>query len=664
MELAIYVTWGLSLGLLIFSAIYAWGRHRKTAGGRWLSALTVFTAGFFVAVWLFLLPQNYSQKYIVSDNMAIDVIMAALMSLLNTLQVFINDGSTETLKLVRQCAAENFSALQTPYTLYAGLLIVAAPILTFGNVLSLFKGFNEEIRFRLSRRKRVYIMSELNNMSITLARSIIDEPDKKDEQGRALPKKTVVFAGVDDDADGELISEAREMNAIVLKRAATDLALTDLKNSEIFLIGNDENENITQAAAITTRLNEREPHRKTRRKTRIFAFSHSGASGRVIDSLEYKNLPKVRMPENNADCNRWVEKCEYPPPDFRLRRVDIVRLFVWNEVAKMGFSEHEDDLSILIAGFGTYGLEFFKTMSWFCQLYGRRLEINIVDRAPDVGAVLNRHCPMITRLDGRLNCDYSVRCISDIDFGTNSFSELLNYSGDDADRREISERLRRTTHMIIALGDDNADIEAALYLRGLFDRIHMPKGDPFDSAEEKDYINKPWIYAVLYDDHLSSDDIINMKLSDYKNVSYSINFIGGLSAKYSYKTVCNEELEKLASRMHLGWNNIETGKKTFENIASGANRYEELEYYRLSSMAKAMYIIKCKDRLDRLPQVDDIISRNEHDRWTLYMCTEGYVFGKRADRSKVHPCITIYDKVPDEYKEKDDWTILFKNISK
>lgn len=657
MELAIFVTWALSLAALVFSAAYALWSRRRTEGRRMLSALTFFTAGVFVSIWLFLLPQNYSQNYSASDNKAVELIMAVLMSLLNTLQVFINDGSTETLEHVTECAAENISALHTPYTLYAGLLIVAAPILTFGNVLSLFKGFNEEIRFRRSRRRRVFIMSELNNMSVTLAEDIMNKVN-------AEPlKKVVVFAGVDDAADSELVSKAKEMNAIVLKRAVTELPLTELRNAEVFLIGRDENENITLAADITRNLNECGKRRRNQ-KMRIFAFSHSWASGRVIDSLKYENLPKVKMPKDENERKKWVKARKYPPPDFRLRRVDIVRLFVWNEVAKMGFSEYDGDVSILIAGFGAYGLEFFKTMSWFCQLYGRRLEINIVDKAADVEAILNRHCPMMTQLNGRLDIEYSVRCFPDVDFDTDSFDRLLNYFGDDPRLREISARLRRTTHAVISLGNDNADIEAALYLRRLFDRIHVPSGKLFEGTAENDYTNEPRIYAVLYDDHLNSDDIISMELFDYKKISYSVSFIGGLSAKYSYKTVCNEELEEKASEYHLGWNDLENNPNNFEGIEQGANKYEELEYFRLSSMSKALYINKNCERLDALrekfPNVKNVISRNEHDRWMLYICSEGYICGRRRDRAKVHPCITKFDELPKKNRRMDDCTEFIK----
>ncbi len=39
----------------------------------------------------------------------------------------------------------------------------------------------------------------------------------------------------------------------------------------------------------------------------------------------------------------------------------------------------EDRLSVLIVGFGQYGIEFFKTLLWYFQFEGYTLEITIID---------------------------------------------------------------------------------------------------------------------------------------------------------------------------------------------------------------------------------------------------------------------------------------------
>lgn len=165
----------LSFCWLFFSVIYVWIYYKNTAKKKRISALSMFTVCVFVSVWLLLLPADYA----LFGTDGARPVTSAIMTLLNTLQVFINDGSTDTFNLLSEYAAQYIPALYVPYTLYAALIITDAPILALGNVLMLFKEFTEELRFAFSGRKHVYIMSKLNNYSVTLARSIMkqDKPD-------------------------------------------------------------------------------------------------------------------------------------------------------------------------------------------------------------------------------------------------------------------------------------------------------------------------------------------------------------------------------------------------------------------------------------------------------------------------------------------------------
>lgn len=455
---------GTLLSFIVFIAsIIDLVRYRKSEKEKFLSPLSRFTGWFFLSVLFFLIPIHYfefdaqTECYVGLGLSFENSINPALLSLLNTLQVFINDGSTETFESAAAFAQGIGGWLRQAYTFYGALLIVGAPILTFGNVLSMFKGFFHGIRFGFIKNKRVYIMSQLNNGSITLAKDILSQ------NGKTKPKSVIVFTDVNDEVNNELISSANAIKAIILKRKINELDLSRLKHIELFLIGEDENDNINRALAITKELNEskKEDHTQT---IRVFAFAHNRANGCVIDSAEYKNLLSDK---SIADDN--ISNETYSEPDFRLRRVDIVRQFVWNEVQQMGFFKGGCDrpLSILIVGLGTYGLEFFKTMSWFCYLYDRPLEINIIDKDPNIRSIAERNCPgLLTTADDIKN--YSVEIFPDIDTETDSFAKLLNEAG------ARGKRLRRTTHAVIALGDDNTNTEAAIYLRELFDRVNPP----------------------------------------------------------------------------------------------------------------------------------------------------------------------------------------------
>lgn len=69
---------------------------------------------------------------------------------------------------------------------------------------------------------------------------------------------------------------------------------------------------------------------------------------------------------------------------FKLRRVDEVQHLIWDIIPKMKLYDiahrsKEDRLSVLIVGFGQYGIEFFKTLLWYFQFEGYTLEITIID---------------------------------------------------------------------------------------------------------------------------------------------------------------------------------------------------------------------------------------------------------------------------------------------
>lgn len=632
----------LSIITLIASIVLT-ALYQKIQNKTFWSPLSLFTVGFFLSVLFFLIPIHYfefdaqSGCYVGLGLSFENSINPFLLSLLNTLQAFINDGSTETFESAALFAQGiGGEGLRQLYTVYAALLIVGAPILTFGNVLSMFKGVFHGIRFGLISsifgNRRVYIMSRLSNGSITLAKDI-----RAENLNKKL-KSVIVFTDVGDETDSELISSANVIKAIILKRKISELDLSHLKHMELFLIGEDENDNVNRALEITKKINKKADRTQT---VHIFAFAHSRANGCVIDSANYENLLSVKL---ITDLN--ISDMTYREPDFRLRRVDIVRQFVWNEVQKMGFFEGDcgRPLSILIAGLGTYGLEFFKTLSWFCYYYKRTLEINIVDKNPNVRSIVERYCPGLLTVN-EINPRYSVECFSAIDLETSGFEKLMNESS----------RLKKTTHVIVSMGDDNTNTEAAIYLRELFDRADPPK-DGVPPKSETD--EKTHIYALLYDDYPDSvDDPKNRCLINHKDDSYSINYIGGLNAKYLYKIVYDDRFEMDSFKQHVKWS-----KKTCEVFSEAILQYEQYEYFRLSSMAQEMYKRTLEKRFTDIS--DKELDANEHNRWILYMYSLGYIYNElRNDRAKTHYDLVKFDDLDEDEKLKDKYSVNTNTIT-
>ena len=148
--------------------VYKVGKRAK----RVLSAIQVYTIGVFASVVLIFVPIYYT-SYDFGD--AYNFFRPLLIAIHNSLRIFILDGDFDII--VKSINDQNV-LLRVCFSLYSAFLYVIAPILTFSNVLSLLKNMKGEIRYKLHKRKKHYLMSELNNKSIALAKSIYDRQKK------------------------------------------------------------------------------------------------------------------------------------------------------------------------------------------------------------------------------------------------------------------------------------------------------------------------------------------------------------------------------------------------------------------------------------------------------------------------------------------------------
>ena len=144
-------------------------------------------------------------------------------------------------------------------------------------------------------------MSELNEKSIALANSI----RKTDERA------VIVFADVfehDDEENYELMNAARDINAICLKRDVTHLNIIKKKGDvEIFLIGENESENVSQAVQLTTELNEK----NKKHNVKIFVFQQSQVLHTLLTQLSMKNcwsmLLSITAMIIASSCAEWTK---------------------------------------------------------------------------------------------------------------------------------------------------------------------------------------------------------------------------------------------------------------------------------------------------------------------------------------------------------------------
>lgn len=660
------------------------------------------TAPFFFTVFLsvFCLYCPMTGSLLYGDpDVELSVLGRFAITFYHTFKVFAGDGN---FAAVREWLTETVQISEIIRHLYEGLFIVlcvAAIISVTGIILSFFKDFFARVRFyiceikaylsaisnwkKLKNPRRnnclptddfytIYFFSELNSKSLALAEDI------KNSKKRGA----FVFFDVyeeNEENSAEIRDRAMRLGAILFKKDILSFKSNlDRKTGsyirsrvEFFLIGANESENISQAIELTNRY-------KSRYNTQIFVWAGSAESAVVLDSVE--KIDRISGNKKNSDIDN--------PYSFKLRRVDDVERYTRRALEEADLfrdknGETRDFISMLIVGMGETGREFLKTAVWMYQMEGVRLEINTVDITDRTSKILYAQCPGLLDMNDCTiagEAHYSIRILDNVNIFEDDVTDKTSFRklllDDSLSGNELAQRLRRTTDVFIALGDDDLNIRGAMELRTLFERIKY-KG----FCKER-----PRIITQVYDTLKSQDIMSDDKciLATYQGTKFDINIKGSLSEQYSYSSVNRNSEEEEAIQHHLQW------RKT-EEITGKIKEYNQYEYFRRSSIAKACHkkmtercfaselvcVHKNKDAAKshtRNEQIEELRreetcdcqacyrSRSvEHMRWNAYMRAQGYIqppenyAGQEIKDAiaKYHSKLVTYDNLDEKDRKKD-----------
>lgn len=521
-----------------------------------------------------------------------------LLSVHNTIRLFIVDG--EFTIVTDHLTADN-GWIFTPYSVLFAALFVAAPLLTFGVVLSFFKNVSAYRRYDCGYFRDAYVFSELNERSLALAESLFAN----------APRRMLVFTDVfekNEETSYELLKRARRIGAIVFR---DDIRVVRLKFHSphrklcFFTIGEDETENMEQAIRLIEKY-------RTLDNTHLFAFSTSADSELLLTDIDKGRMKVRRVEEVRALINRILYE-------------DGEKIFAGAQPAADGT---EKQISALVIGLGQYGTHMLKSLSWFCQMDGYRINIHAFDRDPLAYDKLYAQCPELLSdayngvyLPGEAQYRIDVR--SGIDVWTRQFADAVA-------------QLTDATYVLVALGSDQENIRAAVYLRMLFERMHI----------------HPVIQTIVYS---AVEKSALCGICNYRGQPYDIRFSGDTKTSYSEKTILDSALEADALARHLKWDDDEES-------------FWRYEYNYRSSVATAIHMrarIACgipgadKKIEDRTPAEAEAMDRLEHRRWNAYMRSEGYIYSgspdkaSRNDLAKMHHDLVDFLRLTEEEKRKD-----------
>ena len=633
LSLAAIAVFGV-LALRMYRADFSLQGRVREAKRAVITPFHILMAGVLVSALFMLFPVYYTQ----SDPTAHPALRGAqgfFLAFYSSLRLFILEGDYETVINNLTACADGLSSV---YSMYATLLFVAAPFMTAGFVLSFFKDAKALLAYYIRPRADIYLMSELNERSLTLARDIMTNPS-------VGGKPLVVFADVletDEDERVELIARAKQLRAICFKKDITDIGLKYRKRGitrKIYCISEQEDKNLRQALEMIEhsysayygteeerKSGKAQPdYAENARRTEFYIFANSRASEALIDSV-----PKGEMRVRRVYVSR----------NFALSLLESHSIFA-DAVAVPGSAGDDGtkEMNIVIVGLGSYGTELLRAVSWCGQMKGYQLNIHVFDRENNGEERVRSIAPDLIRYNRVRYAGepyYNIRFYGGVDVYDYSFLDTL--SG-----------IRNVTTAYVMLGDDEMNLETAIAMRTQFERDRLENGD-----------HVPPIFTVIYNSQKRKVIMNNAKEKGLGSVEYGVYLIGDLETRYSVATIEQRELEEDGFAVHIGYYSDRLRGKSEEEQAeiraSARAEYEKNEYCRRSSMAVAVHE-HCRRDLGLLygsvtTEEDNVL---EHCRWSAFMRAEGYVGSVHGKNpiAKTHGDLVPYDRLTEEEKHKD-----------
>lgn len=610
-----------------------------------ISPWRLFMIGVFVSAFFLLWPVIYNDNSLIGEgaNDLARIFKTILVTLHNVIKLFVVDS--DFAMITGAVSGFTSNELGNLFSLYAGAFYIGAPIITAGFLLSFVKEFGALRTIVLHMPlKNVYIFSELNEMSLALARDIAKQ--------LPLRKRIILFTDVyesDEESEHELITKAKSLGAKCLKR---DIALINPwhfrwdRTRKFYCIGLNQDENVKQALKIIAQCTSKRS-KCNNSSTEVYVFATSAESEILLDTIDNKELRVRRINENKNIVYKAMR--EYPVfadveraqrerlkllnqacADFDDKRADaLAKEYIENE-------KKIKEIKLAIIGLGGYGTELLKTLSWLCQVEGYYLTVHIFD-GEDGEEKIKLIAPELVRtLDERRvgNTTSNIDGFEFIDGEANYNFVFHNKTNVNSQKffDEIKE-IGGLTSVYVTLGNDNLNVQTAMKIRSLL-------------CEKSSTI--PAIYSVVFNS--LKTDMIKLVggLKTHKGEPYNITFIGDLESTFTLETIEQKEMEESALKCHMYWS------ERWEDREVARGQFKRYEYFRRASMAQALYYNVLAISQLKPSKNDDDLVKWEHARWNAYMRSEGYIYGKSKNTiMKTHKELVPFHKLSKDQWEKD-----------
>lgn len=437
-----------------------------------------------------------------------DLVGAIPLSILDVLRCFTMNVDFAPIQLSKE------TIWGTIYQWTDIVLALLAPLCTLGVVLTLFNRLLHRLNIRLFFWKQVHYFSELNEKSITLANSILENHRKSHKWFSGISKPFFVFCRVKkDDSENPSYENAEQLDAVFYSAPIHSIRVVSprRRRSKLFLIDMNEETNIHTLLKMESQLYRDARHallplawtQQIKRLLRtvhisfgtirsdIYVFSTSDSSELLFDQLLDK-LKEINGQKPTARCHPArlnymlhlidetkliVQKLllEHPlfeaaspaTPDEDSIAAEALQRFLPTERKS---SAPTEKISVLSIGSGGIGMEFLRTAIVCGVMDSYSFRFQVIDK--DAAALESRFRQKVPYL-----YDIKNGASDPLEIGKAYCPEFHTADVCDHSFTETLEaHCKECNYILVCTGDDELNITTANYLRRWYGRQSIRDG--------------------------------------------------------------------------------------------------------------------------------------------------------------------------------------------
>lgn len=551
----------------------------------------------------------FPDVYLNEGNINILVLIKCfLFTFLDVLKIFSGNGYEELV-------IDGYPVLNTVYVIVLSLVNLSIMTAVIGFILQFLGDFIENTLFYSRKFNTVFIFSEMNEKTLSIAKSI------KLEEKKGISKNPIIF--IDESSSESNRNKAKEIDAHytntpfakeiskIIKRAA---------RLEVFIFDESEEDNLANLNEFSElRFNGEIPY------IRVYAELVNTPWDIYGNFVEHNGLPKDKVIVNLVSTNE----------NFILN--DLYENSVFDNARQM---EENRIVDVLIVGINSKSIELIKALLPLCQMPGFELRIKVFDDK-ERGNLIKRIIPELKPVSDEIGDSvYSYDCFDNLNFENDQIESM------------VEKECPRFTFAFVSTDDNVKNINIGLRLNTLRYRLNTGSDYKIQVCVDKMNLIKNW-----------SDEL-----------SKNIALVGGTEKLYNYEFITMSKIEKATKAIHdirqqdkkkqAEANGKDYSAVSWEEYANDEFRRHSV-YARTLSLKYKVDIVKSQGQGIDVFKKDDIWKKYEHMRWNMYTRAIGYISAKNTSINydelnkstrlvaKVHNCLVPFEELPQEEKEKD-----------